>query len=754
MTRTKRTNTKGRETVAKMRERGVTTNYQMRRIIGGILGEEGKDRMYEERGAGRRKKGPAGQDETKAEDKPAGLDGDETKDKPAEMSKDENKVKKEEQGYKRPVITQKKENPNETKDKYQAKTGIKNNEGGTRSDTEDQRAGTDGSHNYLLVDPRPGEAPEDDNSTIVQSTGTGRSPINTLDVMDNALQSQHLKDEDAGRGGNMYKIRGAGPGGTVLGMTAGGAARSITEDQGAGLSGNVLGRTAGGATKSNTEDRGAGPGGKVLGRTAEGATRSNTDKVVKSIRGGGRRITRWERANQGGEETELHEDTQSNNNNILTEVHPAKEDAKTHTGVHKTRSGTRDSPKALTGALKTITGMLKTLTRTRDSSKALTKVRKTITRMLGARDQEEGDDSTKTPTRVLKTPTGTHHGMEDSGTGTPNKTHKNPTGGHKTRTGTPHGEKDSSTKTHTRVHARDHGEGHRAKKDLTGMLHGEHQTDDKTPTGKNVMTLSKRNPAKKTRWKGVARRDGEVEVWSFKTNADRHLSAKNSNAESKGVELKMKGDYYRHPAEGDHRPLRPLYDDMTKTAPGRVTRHRNTAQDLRYTDRHQEGRAMPGNQATRHAAPNEGLNEEEQEKPKDNIGEDIQAQPRTRKRVFFGPTNSPSIFHHKVTKVFTGLKGCITIHDNRLVYQREGAQQEHGGHAGEGEDQGRHPKAIKVHNMQAGGEEVRQGHRGGGGISGPGQDPAHRPSGQARDEQERPLPAAGGGLQRQVQLRP
>ena len=205
-------------------------------------------------------------------------------------------------------------------------------------------------------------------------------------------------------------------------------------------------------------------------------------------------------------------------------------------------------------------------------------------------------------TRVLKTPTGTHHGMEDSG------------------------------------------------------------------IRKNVMTLSKRNPAKKTRWKGVARRDGEVEVWSFKTNADRHLSAKNSNAESKGVELKMKGDYYRHPAEGDHRPLRPLYDDMTKTAPGRVTRHRNTAQDLRYTDRHQEGRAMPGNQATRHAAPNEGLDEEEQEKPKDNIGEDIQAQPRTRKRVFFGPTNSPSIFHHKVTKVFTGLKGCITIHDNRLVY--------------------------------------------------------------------------------------
>ena len=75
MTRIKLTNTKGRETAAKRWESGVTANYQMRKIIGGILGEEGKDRMYEERGAGRRKKGPAGQDETKTEDKPAGLDG-------------------------------------------------------------------------------------------------------------------------------------------------------------------------------------------------------------------------------------------------------------------------------------------------------------------------------------------------------------------------------------------------------------------------------------------------------------------------------------------------------------------------------------------------------------------------------------------------------------------------------------------------------------------------------------------------------
>ena len=90
--------------------------------------------------------------------------------------------------------------------------------------------GNDGSRYYLLVDPRPGEAPDYDNSTLVQSTGTGRSPVHNLDVMDKALHSQHLKDEDARRGGDMYKVRGAGPSGTVLGMTAGGATRSNTED--------------------------------------------------------------------------------------------------------------------------------------------------------------------------------------------------------------------------------------------------------------------------------------------------------------------------------------------------------------------------------------------------------------------------------------------------------------------------------------------------------------------------------------------
>ena len=41
------------------------------------------------------------------------------------------------------------------------------------------------------------------------------------------------------------------------------------------------------------------------------------------------------------------------------------------------------------------------------------------------------------------------------------------------------------------------------------------------------------------------------------------------------------------------------------------------------------------------------------------------------KRLFFGPTNSSGIFHHEVSKAFAGLKGCITIHDNILVYGKD-----------------------------------------------------------------------------------
>ena len=46
-----------------------------------------------------------------------------------------------------------------------------------------------GCHSYPLVDPRPEEAPDIDNSTIVQCTGAERSLVHPLDMMDNALYS-------------------------------------------------------------------------------------------------------------------------------------------------------------------------------------------------------------------------------------------------------------------------------------------------------------------------------------------------------------------------------------------------------------------------------------------------------------------------------------------------------------------------------------------------------------------------------------
>ena len=38
------------------------------------------------------------------------------------------------------------------------------------------------------------------------------------------------------------------------------------------------------------------------------------------------------------------------------------------------------------------------------------------------------------------------------------------------------------------------------------------------------------------------------------------------------------------------------------------------------------------------------------------------------KRLYFGPTSSNGIFHHKVEKVFKGIPGCTTIHDNQSVF--------------------------------------------------------------------------------------
>ena len=38
------------------------------------------------------------------------------------------------------------------------------------------------------------------------------------------------------------------------------------------------------------------------------------------------------------------------------------------------------------------------------------------------------------------------------------------------------------------------------------------------------------------------------------------------------------------------------------------------------------------------------------------------------KRLFFGPMSVTGIFHHTISQQLAGMPGCISIHDNVLVY--------------------------------------------------------------------------------------
>ena len=75
---------------------------------------------------------------------------------------------------------------------------------------------------------------------------------------------------------------------------------------------------------------------------------------------------------------------------------------------------------------------------------------------------------------------------------------------------------------------------------------------------------------------------------------------------------------------GDHKPLFPLYNEMSKAAPVRVDRHRNKLQDLRFTDKYLPGKSMPCDYTSRHAAPIEDLTKEEKRRLMVDVGEDIQ----------------------------------------------------------------------------------------------------------------------------------
>ena len=146
MTKTKAADTKGRETNNKGRESGKARG-QTKKIIKGILGETGKDMMYEERKRGKEtnNKRNTGRDE-----------GDEGhKDNGAGLNQ-----------------------RNEGGEEGRGET----EKGGGAYQDQDIR-GSNGGYSYPLVVPRLGEVPKD--NTIVQCTGTDRSAVHYHGTMDN-----------------------------------------------------------------------------------------------------------------------------------------------------------------------------------------------------------------------------------------------------------------------------------------------------------------------------------------------------------------------------------------------------------------------------------------------------------------------------------------------------------------------------------------------------------------------------------------
>ena len=237
MTRMKLADTKVKETNAKRRESGVMANDQLKKIIGGILGEEGKDKMYEERGAGMRKKGK----ETNGKGNTGGDEGD-------EGHKDEGA------------------GPSQRKEGRGAGRGETVKGGGASQDQD--TGGSDGRYSYPLVGPRLEEVRDD--STLVHSTGTDRSTVHYHDVMDNPPYSQHLEGGDGtDSGSDTY--------------------RRDTHDD------THHGRLARDDAHHNLRARDL---------TRESAKKKEGDagryKEVRSIRGGGRRTTRWVKVNLGG----------------------------------------------------------------------------------------------------------------------------------------------------------------------------------------------------------------------------------------------------------------------------------------------------------------------------------------------------------------------------------------------------------------------------------------------------------------------
>ena len=226
MARTKAAEIKGRETIAKRRENNGKAGGQTRKIIAGILGEKGKDKLYKEREVRTWKKGKETKEEgnvggykrpVNARNLKEGTDhhhqtpnkndnhrGDEEDDTKAKATNDSGSGTK-------TLTGQDKDKDKDHKGMHKTHTGEHardrnkedaNNSGrgaqhAKASDIEDTNSkdntarDTDGRNSYPLVGPRTEEAPDNDDGTLEQSTGTEGSTEHIRDVMNKTPYSQY-----------------------------------------------------------------------------------------------------------------------------------------------------------------------------------------------------------------------------------------------------------------------------------------------------------------------------------------------------------------------------------------------------------------------------------------------------------------------------------------------------------------------------------------------------------------------------------
>ena len=75
---------------------------------------------------------------------------------------------------------------------------------------------------------------------------------------------------------------------------------------------------------------------------------------------------------------------------------------------------------------------------------------------------------------------------------------------------------------------------------------------------------------------------------------------------------------------GDHQPLLSFYNNLTKPATVRITKHRYKIMDLTFTDKYLPGKKMPGDYNSRHPAPITHLNSKERATLLVDDGDEVQ----------------------------------------------------------------------------------------------------------------------------------